>query len=573
MKLSRRLSLLVGSAALGVMVVAALALQALHEEMIKDRQHEIATVLSLARKEVDQYRQQELSGSLSRELAQNKALAGLSAIQNDKNYLWVRQKDGLTLLHPDADLLGKRDTSLHQPQGRPRMAAYAQALEKQQSGFFVDEVEKPDTDVPTRKINGVTLVKGWNWLVGYGMFVDDINRAYWHLALNFILIGLMVLLVVTVLAFTISRSIYRRLGGEPDYATEITRAIAAGDLSQQVQGVMDSDSLLGAVANLQQIIKGIHETAGSPDKSAAELDLKLRESLLRALTDAIPTKMAFVGLDQRLRHCNRACLEFFGLAAAAVEGKHLSVLMGEALYTASRAQIDKALQGETALFELPLPGRQAGSHAEIHLIPQCQTDGTIYGFHIIVWDVTQSRQREIRLKHAASIDGLTGLYNRSAMLEIMCRHIRLHAMSSQGLAVLYLDVDRFKQVNDTLGHAAGDALLVLFAQRLQQSVRASDYVARLGGDEFAILLTQVESRDVAITIAQKVLENVRQPVLLAGVARSISTSIGITFSADVHATADGLLAAADRALYQAKSKGRNTYQFTPFGQAIRWLAS
>ena len=155
-------------------------------------------------------------------------------------------------------------------------------------------------------------------------------------------------------------------------------------------------------------------------------------------------------------------------------------------------------------------------------------------------------------------DNLTGLSNRAAFLQGL-NHALLQA-PSQRKAVLYLDNDGFKQINDRLGHAAGDTLLVEVARRLRGAVRESDLVARLGGDEFAVLLSTLGSPSDATRVAVKILELMKQPLTLNGQLVTPGVSIGIAMFPDHADNANELLKAADHAMYQAKRAGRNRYQ-------------
>ena len=125
---------------------------------------------------------------------------------------------------------------------------------------------------------------------------------------------------------------------------------------------------------------------------------------------------------------------------------------------------------------------------------------------------------------------------------------------------MFLDIDHFKRINDTLGHAAGDQLLKIFAQRLRAAVRGSDKVGRFGGDEFVVLLTDIGAPGLAEKVAQKILERMRDPVRLEGRVIEIGTSIGIAYCRGAPATPDQLLQEADTALYEAKKAGRGTYR-------------
>ena len=181
---------------------------------------------------------------------------------------------------------------------------------------------------------------------------------------------------------------------------------------------------------------------------------------------------------------------------------------------------------------------------------------TFVGFRGVGADVTEATQDARRTAYLASYDSLTGLANRIVFqraLEEACAE----ALECRS-AVLYLDLDGFKQVNDTLGHATGDALLFAVAQRIRNCVREGDVAARLGGDEFAILM-QGATEQAAALLAQRVLEGVSHPVFLEGHKVEVHVSIGIALSAP-GLPAAALLDNADRALYQAKTGGRGTYR-------------
>jgi diguanylate cyclase (GGDEF)-like protein/PAS domain S-box-containing protein len=177
-------------------------------------------------------------------------------------------------------------------------------------------------------------------------------------------------------------------------------------------------------------------------------------------------------------------------------------------------------------------------------------------------DITHLKESEARLEHLAHFDPLTGLPNRllfNSRLEHALEQARRHG---QRVAVLFLDLDRFKTVNDSLGHPAGDELLIAVARRIRGRLREEDTVARLGGDEFVILLERLEDAQTAAVVAQDVLKVLTAPVMLGGGREVfIGGSIGISLYPDDAAEATRLVSSADAALYQAKEQGRNTYCF------------
>lgn len=176
-------------------------------------------------------------------------------------------------------------------------------------------------------------------------------------------------------------------------------------------------------------------------------------------------------------------------------------------------------------------------------------------------EVEERRSAEERAQHLALHDPLTGLANRR-QFHICLHQALLHARRThKGHALLYFDLDRFKQVNDTLGHETGDALLQFVANTLHRCVRETDVVARLGGDEYAVLLNDVDSPDDSVRIANVILAQLRCPVILLGHSVQTATSIGITYFDDGGETPENLLRQADLAMYQAKQDGGNAYRF------------
>jgi diguanylate cyclase (GGDEF)-like protein len=172
-------------------------------------------------------------------------------------------------------------------------------------------------------------------------------------------------------------------------------------------------------------------------------------------------------------------------------------------------------------------------------------------------DITERKQAEQRLMFIAYHDELTGLSNRRVLHDTLRRAIRAAESSEPGLAVLYLDLDRFKLVNDTRGHAVGDTLLVLVARRLRGCLRDGDTLARLGGDEFAVLLKGGANRAVATAFAERLRALVSEPYDLEGEISHIGASVGLALHPQDGATVDALLRSADSALYRAKESGRN----------------
>lgn len=187
--------------------------------------------------------------------------------------------------------------------------------------------------------------------------------------------------------------------------------------------------------------------------------------------------------------------------------------------------------------------------------------GKVTGAVMVFRDVSVARAMSLKMSHLAQHDSLTDLPNRILLNDRLSQAITMAHRHGKKLAVLYLDIDRFKHVNDSAGHTVGDRLLQSIASRLLDCVRSSDTVSRLGGDEFLILLSEVAHAEDAAVTAEKMLAALSEPHRLDPLELHVSASIGIVTFPEDGTTAEGLLKNADAAMYQAKECGRNNYQF------------
>jgi diguanylate cyclase (GGDEF)-like protein/PAS domain S-box-containing protein len=234
----------------------------------------------------------------------------------------------------------------------------------------------------------------------------------------------------------------------------------------------------------------------------------------------------------------------------------------EAKLTAAMARVlDKNSQASSIEFRLRTGD---GSHrwVENRYTPVRDKDGRLLEVEGIIIDITERKVAEDKIATLARTDGLTGLANRTTFVERLRQAFSSTGRGANPFAILYIDLDHFKDVNDTLGHPVGDQLLLEVANRLRHVARENDLVARLGGDEFAILQMDVNEPANAGALAAKIQESLAQPYLLAGSQVTIVTaSIGICPFGSSSAGPDAMLAQADLALYRSKNAGRNQYHF------------
>lgn len=188
-------------------------------------------------------------------------------------------------------------------------------------------------------------------------------------------------------------------------------------------------------------------------------------------------------------------------------------------------------------------------------------DGRPNGYVAAVRDISERKDAERRIAHMARHDALTDLANRTLFRERLIHEIAASRRATGGFAILSLDLDRFKAINDSLGHQAGDVLLKTIADRLRTLVRAEDTVARIGGDEFTIIQTGLTQPENGHALSRRLIEAIGEPIDLDGRLVDVGVSIGITLASKEDTDADELCRQADLALYRAKVEGRNTYRF------------
>lgn len=286
----------------------------------------------------------------------------------------------------------------------------------------------------------------------------------------------------------------------------------------------------------------------------ARQQLQLQTSILHSIAETIPAVVAVVGNDGCYRFANRAFEQWCGRPRGMVVGRSLQEVLGEDDYQRSLPWVQRALAGETVSFEKEYAGRAHNRHMAISFIPLRLDGGAVEGFVAMAQDITEHREEAHRLLMLSERDALTGVLNRAGF-ERYLQH-KVQEGDATGLALLYIDLDRFKPINDTHGHPVGDEVLRQFAARLQAAVRPTDAVARLGGDEFAIVLSGVREKAHADTVADKVVEAAHAPFYTGALTLEIGASVGVAQGAGDGEGWQGLVARADAMVYRAKAEGR-----------------
>ena len=340
-------------------------------------------------------------------------------------------------------------------------------------------------------------------------------------------------------------------GREVAYDREMVRP--EGRRHVQITAVPDRDEA-GHVVGLYTLVGDV------TSYREAQRALQESEARLRTVADALPMRVAYIDADERYRFNNLA-YEGLGRPREELYGQTVRAVLGEAAYQSVEPHIRRALRGEAVTFQSEMVNGGNYYCYEAQYIPQLATDGsTVIGFHAVVSDITRQKLEERRLIELARVDPLTGLINRGGFELRVAEAMERCRSTGALMALMYLDIDRFKQINDVFGHNAGDALLREFSSRLSQALRSSDTVARLGGDEFTVIMEGLPRPEVASTVAAKIVQAMRAPFVIDQQTIDVTTSIGLAFYQGGATSVDALVKQADVMLYQAKGAGRNNVQ-------------
>ncbi|MBU6950832.1 diguanylate cyclase domain-containing protein [Hahella sp. HN01] len=286
------------------------------------------------------------------------------------------------------------------------------------------------------------------------------------------------------------------------------------------------------------------------------------ERKLKTITDSLPVLVAYADSQERYQFNNAVYKRWFNLEPQDLHGRTIAEILGEDKYAEARPHIQKALAGQQVCFENYQTLGDHQQYYEINYIPDRNSHGEVCGFFIMISDITERKEHEKGLRWQLQHDHLTGALNRQGLKTLLELAVERAGRSHTGIAIMFLDLDHFKAINDTYGHEAGDILLRVTADRLMMAVRKTDSIARIAGDEFVIVREAVaHPMQDAAYIAGKIHTALQEPVALGDGRRiKITASIGVAVAmGERNLTPDTLVARADEAMYQAKRQGRNAF--------------
>ncbi|MGE5514544.1 MAG: EAL domain-containing protein [Bacteroidota bacterium] len=337
-------------------------------------------------------------------------------------------------------------------------------------------------------------------------------------------------------------------------------------------GVMDGTGKLKGLLSFSDILSSLqYEYVQRLDEALRERDEALLRSrkdlhLARKVIEASLDGIMICTPDGLIEFVNPAFTQLTGYTFEDVHGKNPSILKSgrhdAAFYNRLWAALERDGLWQGEVWNRRKNGDVYPEWLTINVIRD--DEGHISQYAAVFSDITERKKAEERIKNLAYFDVLTGLPNRRLFTDRLQVAIANAHRHSQSLAIMFLDLDLFKRINDTLGHGVGDLVLVETSKRLGQCVREGDTVARLGGDEFVILLPELDHLEDAAKLAERVISYVKAPFVIDEHELYVTTSVGIAVYPDDGSTVEQLIKNADTAMYRAKDLGRNSYQlYTP----------
>jgi diguanylate cyclase (GGDEF)-like protein/PAS domain S-box-containing protein len=350
---------------------------------------------------------------------------------------------------------------------------------------------------------------------------------------------------------------------------ELDRQLLASPMMQDIVQVRDLPGkpprichlLRGPIFGAEGRVDYIMTSASDITQERARTDeLQLASKVFETTADAIVISDA----DDRVVMVNAAFSKLTGFDAEEIVGKILAESPFRPLDAdESKARLERQLRDGFVTAEVPRI-RKDGTALALWVTASFvrNADGSLRNFVRVFTDISLLKATQQKLEQLASFDALTGVPNRRLLNDRIEQTLRRMERSDDGLAVMFIDLDGFKNVNDTHGHAIGDLALQAVASRLQRCVRPSDSVGRLGGDEFAIVVDGARLPVDAALVAERIVAAMAEPLIIEGRRLTLAASIGIAVYPDDGTDATTLLRSADRAMYDVKQAGRNGFRFS-----------
>ncbi|WP_404419171.1 cache domain-containing protein [Marinospirillum sp.] len=492
---NKKLLLVYTSILLISLLMVGQGLYALHNNLMDDRRQSIRQLVKNTLSLLDHYQQQTHQG-LSLEQAQQQALQAVRSLRyGERGYFWINDLDTRMLAHPIwPEMEGHLQEDYQDSHGQYIFRSFVDRVKNQQGGFVHYHWPKPDDTQPIEKLSYVELYEPWGWVLGSGIYLDDMEKIFWQEARIYGLSFGVLLIIISYLLWSILRV--------------DTRAFQSN---------------------------------------------KLMTSVMEACAEAIMV----TDEETQIIWANTAFEHLTGYSAQEVYGKKPGEIIRSGKQDAHFYQQMwfRLNQGQYWTGEL-INRRKNGDlyYEQMTITPVKNRSGKISHYVAIKKDISRRKQDQLRLEELASRDSLTGLNNRRTFMERLTAHLEMGG-DNKGVLMM-LDLDHFKHINDSFGHQCGDQVLIGFAELISSQLREQDLLGRLGGEEFGLLVPGVSFAE-GMQLAEKLCQALQNhPIVFNQLELQVTTSIGVTQITSHDTQPDTLLDRADKGLYLAKQSGR-----------------
>jgi len=533
--------------------VLASGLAELRQHLLAERHNQSRILVQGALGYMDRLESMVQAGALTRDEAMARAISAVAAMSSRQgDYLWINDLTPRMLWHPMPQWMDRDLSAFVDPDGKALFRDFVALTATDGKAWVTYRWIDPKTGRMGDKVSYVERFAPWGWMVGSGLYLDDMQAAWRKAAWNWSILVAAALLFCLAMAWLLGRSITGPLRD----VTLSMRLLAKGqDVEVRQTGRIDEiGDLTRAMAVFRQALIQREQAQAAHDRVLAQA---------KTVFDHISEAVMLTDQDNRILMVNPSFTRITGYSLEEVVGRDPGILSSgrhdAAFFQAMWDELRESGEWHGELWNRTKSGDIYPESLSITKL--CRADGGIHGYVATFLDITDRKRCEARVRWRAEHDPLTGLLNREMFEARLADMVRLSVDCSALSALLYLDLDGFKPVNDELGHATGDKVLKAVAKRIEAAVRGDDVVARLGGDEFVILVGGLNLAEDAARIAAKLVATLSQPVDLDGVVATVGVSIGIALCPRDGETPAILLQAADCAMYQAKRQGRGGYAF------------
>ena len=469
----------------------------------------------------------------------------------DRGYSFVVDGQGSFLIHPHlkGQTMPESDKTL--------LSTLQKEAQKSSSGFIVYSWHPENRTRWEKKLLHYIHLDDFDWYVASSVYLADVRRPLWRLGVFILLFSILTLIIFLLVSARFGRILSRPL----DAINECLDRGEDGDYSRRVApvGVRELDTLAGNFNRFMEQLEQGKEAAMSLET-------------LRALSDTVFQNtiegIAITDLDGSIQQINQAFTEITGYEMDEVLGRNPRILKSDRHEKDFYEYMWRSIH-ETGKWSGEIWNRRKSGEAYPEWLSITTLRGTSnepVGYISIFHDISRQKKTEQKLSYQAYHDALTGLPNRSLFRDRLDMAIASANRTGEKGAVIFMDIDNFKQVNDVLGHIQGDRFLSILAERLVRSIREVDTVARLGGDEFSLLLPVLQEQTDAIDVITRIITSIEDPVQLDAKTIHPRASFGITYFPDDGNDSDRLMRNADMAMYRSKHRGDGGY--TLFNETI-----